>query len=185
MRAWVIFSTDAGSAVTAQIASDLLEPTITARPRTDRLKHRPLEKSWRCRSVVTEICRERARFGALEVFRRSEPLRRDADRGFVLSHWPSSPDRTCDAPAGVVERGHAVAMGARRAGAAACAIVKGHAGIAAADEDAEVGARLLERTLVHVRLLGRLLEVGHGLRSGEPLPFGPAGFFHARFFKPS
>jgi hypothetical protein len=30
MRAWVIFSTDAGSAVTAQIASDLLEPTITA-----------------------------------------------------------------------------------------------------------------------------------------------------------
>ena len=38
MRAWVIFSTDAGSAVTAQIASDLLEPTITARPRTDRLK---------------------------------------------------------------------------------------------------------------------------------------------------
>ena len=49
MRAWVIFSTDAGSAVTAQIASDLLEPTITARPPTDRLKHRPLEKSWRCR----------------------------------------------------------------------------------------------------------------------------------------
>ena len=38
MRAWVIFSTDAGSAVTAQIASDLLEPTITARPRIDRLK---------------------------------------------------------------------------------------------------------------------------------------------------
>jgi hypothetical protein len=34
MRAWVIFNTDAGSAVTAQIASDLLEPTITARPRT-------------------------------------------------------------------------------------------------------------------------------------------------------
>jgi hypothetical protein len=30
MRAWVIFSTDAGSAVTAQIASDLLEP-----PRAD------------------------------------------------------------------------------------------------------------------------------------------------------
>src|SRR5215510_16178012 len=29
--------------------------------------------------------RERARFGALEVFRRSEPLRRGADRGFVLS----------------------------------------------------------------------------------------------------
>ena len=29
MRAWVIFSTDAGSAVT-QIASGLLEPTITA-----------------------------------------------------------------------------------------------------------------------------------------------------------
>jgi len=48
-----------------------------------------------------------------------------ADRGFVLSHWPSSPDRTCDAPAGVVERGHAVAIGARRAGDAACAIVKG------------------------------------------------------------
>jgi len=57
MRAWVIFSTDAGSAVTAQIASDLLEPTITARPRTDRLKHRPLEKSWRCRAA-------RLRFGA-------------------------------------------------------------------------------------------------------------------------
>jgi len=51
MRAWVIFSTDAGSAVTAQIASDLLEPTITARPPTDRLKHRPLEKSWRCHAA--------------------------------------------------------------------------------------------------------------------------------------
>ena len=43
----------------------------------------------------------------------------------MLSHWPSSPDRTCDAPAGVVERRHAVAIGARRAGDAACAIVKG------------------------------------------------------------
>ena len=42
----------------------------------------------------------------------------------MLSHWPSSPDRTCDAPAGVVERGHAVAIGARRAGDAACAVVE-------------------------------------------------------------
>ena len=50
-----IFSADAGSAVTAQIASDLLEPTITARPRTDRLKHRPLEKSWRCRADQASV----------------------------------------------------------------------------------------------------------------------------------
>ena len=86
--------------------------------------------------------RERARFGALEVFRRSEPLRRGADRGFVLSHWPSSPDRTCDAPAGVVERRHAVAIGARRAGDAACAIVKGPYPVsvgAGASGDAAVG----------------------------------------------
>src|SRR5262245_9642726 len=68
--------------------------------------------------------RERARFGALEVFRRSEPLRRGADRGFVLSHWPSSPDRTCDAPAGVVECGHAVAIGARRAGDAPGGVIE-------------------------------------------------------------
>src|SRR5215472_2567836 len=60
MRAWVIFSTDAGSAVTAQIASDLLEPTITARPRTDRLKHRPLEKSWRCRPGGLSFWRQTA-----------------------------------------------------------------------------------------------------------------------------
>jgi hypothetical protein len=48
-----------------------------------------------------------------------------ADRGFVLSHWPSSPDRTCDAPAGVVERGHAVAIGACRSGHAPGAVMEG------------------------------------------------------------
>ena len=60
----------------------------------------------------------------------------------MLSHWPSSPDRTCDAPADVVERGHAVVIGARRAGDAACAIVKGRYPVsvgAGASGDAAVG----------------------------------------------
>src|SRR5262245_12455766 len=47
-----------------------------------------------------------------------------ARRSRVLSHWPSSPNRTCDAPAGVVERGHAVAVGARAASDAAGGVVE-------------------------------------------------------------
>ena len=47
-----------------------------------------------------------------------------ARRSRVLSHWPSSPNRTCDAPAGVVERGHAVAVGARAASDAALGVVE-------------------------------------------------------------
>jgi len=43
----------------------------------------------------------------------------------VLSHWPSSPDRTCDAPAGVLERRHPVAIGAGRAGHATGAVMEG------------------------------------------------------------
>src|SRR5262249_55675076 len=91
--------------------------------------------------------------GHLEVFRRSEPLRRGADRGFVLSHWPSSPDRTCDASAGVVERGHAVAIGARRAGDAACAIVKGRYPVsvgAGASGDTAVGVVKDARCLLRI-----------------------------------
>ena len=142
MRAWVIFSTDAGSAVTAQIASDLLEPTITARPRTDRLKHRPLEKSWRCRAA-------RLRFGAkllksLALPRGLEPLFSVRGRGSGPSKYSGEVNHSGVAPiegscsaiglhlliepvtrtAGVVERGHAVAIGARRAGDAACAVVE-------------------------------------------------------------
>src|SRR5262249_58692745 len=44
-------------------------------------------------------------------------------------------------------------------------------GIAAAGDDAEIGARQFERYRLDVRFGGRLLDVGHLLRAtGEPVP---------------